>query len=92
MHEEELLSSAHEDEEPLLTERYIPSFELGKPGEYQLVIIGKVSRNPFPRERFRKTEAGKAGTRLKVLHEAWDKRQLEKKLKNEEARTKKSSA
>ncbi len=89
MHEEELLSSAHEDEEPVLKERYIPSFELGKRGEYALVIVGKTSRNPFPGERFKKTEAGRANTRLKILHELWEKNQLEKKLKNEEARAKK---
>jgi|GEM_PF-4270417 len=90
MQDEELLNFAHEDEEPALRERYVPDCRPGCHGGNQLVLIGLPSRDPLPGVRkYPLTSRSEAEGHLKLLHGAWEKKQLAKKLEAEAAKKKK---
>lgn len=81
MHEEELLAFAHEDEEPILRIRYVPSFAIGTHGTNMYVLVGKDSKNRFLKsEAFPLDKQSPAEAYLRVMRSEWEKRQLAKQL------------
>lgn len=86
--EEELLSFAHEDEEPVLRDRYVPPFALGEHGKYMIMMVGKISLNRYPEsKKFPLEQRGLAEIYLKDQHASWKKRQDAKKVEPSKKKT-----
>jgi hypothetical protein len=88
MQEEELLSFANEDEEPVLRERYVPSFAMGVRGETMIVLVGKKSLNRFAHsKKFTLAQRNLAELYWGKEYEAWKKRIEAKKAQVQKKKT-----